>query len=322
MHKWDGRQAVELSTSQIKQIGGRAGRFSVGGGTTSASGPDEINPEEAKNAATTVPIEDVTNGVVTCLEEEDMPILHKAMKAPMEPITKAALHPTSQQLTEFTALLPSTTTQAHVFEIFPVIASTSSDYFIPAFGGAMKVSDFLKDIPHLSVGERWLLGNAPVNVRDPEVVRAFVAYATGWASHTVVEITQWLEESGMGFLLEQFRHAEEEASEGISSPLGSTRTVARFASSTNLIRLESLHRCLSLYLWLHYRASIIFPQVAEARLLKVEVQEAIDFILEQMTFRRKSIKDQAAPKSKAKPAGRKGDVGADRAAPKQATASI
>ena len=281
MHKWDGRQSVQLSVSQIKQIGGRAGRFGVN--NTSASGPDEVTPDRAEAAE----LEDMSNGVVTCLEEEDMAILREAMAAPMEPITKAALHPTAQQLVNFTSLLPSTTTQQHVFEIFPIIASASPDYFVPAFGNTLKTSNLLIDIPDLTVAERWQLGLSPVNVRDPEVVKAFVSFVTSHARHEVFEITRWQEEQGMAKLLQEFRTAEEDYQVAKRSGTAS-KFAKRFATSTNLASLETMHRCIVLYQWLHQRAQLLFPQQAEARLLKIEVQDAIDFILEQMSFKRQT----------------------------------
>lgn len=283
MHKWDGRQEVQLSISQIKQIGGRAGRYGVQT-STSASGPDEVTADKAQAED----IEDPNNGVVTCLQEEDMPILRAAMAAPMEPITKAALHPTSNQLENFTSLLPSTTTQQHVFEIFPIVASASQDYFIPAFGNTLKTSNLLKDIPGLTVAERWQLGNSPVNVRDPEVVRAFVDYITSHAKHEVFQLTAWQEEQGMAQLLQEFRAAEED----FAISREQSKLARRFSNSTNLARLETLHRCVVLYQWLHVRAQLLFPQQAEARLLKIEVQDAIDFILEQMSFKRHNAKDR------------------------------
>ena len=220
-----------------------------------------------------------------------MPILREAMAAPMVPINKAALHPTSLQLETFTSLLPTTTTQQHVFEIFPIIASASPDYFIPAFGSSLKTSNLLKDIPGLTVAERWQLGNSPVNVRDPEVVKAFVEYITNHASHQVCQITEWQERQGMSQLLREFRTASDDNVE--AKRRGTTSRLARrFATSANLGSLETLHRCIVLYQWLHQRAQLLFPQQAEARLLKIEVQDAIDFILDQMSFKRQRKRDR------------------------------
>lgn len=290
MHKWDGKQSVPLSVSQIKQIGGRAGRYGVNS-STSASGPDEdLTADTARVEAA----EDLSNGVVTCLEEEDMSMLRAAMAAPMRPITKAALHPTSGQVEDFTSLLPATTTQQHVFEIFPIIASASPDYYIPSFNNNLKTSNLLKDIPGFTISERWQLANSPVNVRDPEVVRAFVDFATSHARHEVFMLTRWQDEQGMSQLLQEFRAAEDDHK--ISQRHGSqSRLAKRFASTTNLAKLESLHRCIVLYQWLHQRAQLLFPQQAEARLLKLEVQDAIDFVLEQMSFKRQRTKRPELP---------------------------
>lgn len=285
--------------------------------SASASGPDEIDPSEVKKDNTTSKPkemeenEDDLNGVVTCLLESDMPALRQAMKAPPVQITRAALAPLPSQLEQFATLLPLSTTQAHVFEIFPVISTTSPDYFVPSFGSPLRLAEKLSSIERLTIGERWLLGNAPVNLRDQEVLRAFTTFVEHFSIDESLKITQWLNAQGMSGTLQAYRDAEdaylqakaeqsptsedeEDGDEHTSQELTkSPIEVIRFASSANLLELESLHRCLGLYLWLHNRFALRFPQAAEARLFKQEVQAAIDFILQHMSPAAKAAVEEA-----------------------------
>lgn len=281
--------------------------------STSASGPDEIDPAEVSKTKTSAAPEainedeDEINGVVTCLNEADMPGLRAAMAAPPQPIQRAALSPLPTHLEQFATLLPHSTTQAHVFEIFPVIATTSPDYFVPSFGNPLKLAETLSGIERLTIGERWLLGNAPVNLRDPEVIQAFETFVKHFSIDESLKVTQWINAQGMSGTLQAYRDADDayarakEAAGAVSNegekvsgeaagddesmqakfPLPDE--VVTFASSTNLLELESLHRCLGLYLWLHNRFALRFPQAAEARLFKNEVQNAIDFVLQHMS---------------------------------------
>jgi len=339
LHKWDGVQEQELSTSQIKQIGGRAGRYGVNKTPLSPSSPDEIDPNDSHAAAVAAAAANLEDsaGVVTCLVEEDMDLLRSAMAAVTAPLPRAALHPTAEELERFTAQVAPSMGQNEILELFPVLAASTDNYFIPSFKSAIKLSAQLDDIPNLTVGERWQIGNSPVNLRDPLVVSAFKQFTTAHAQDKVMRITSWIAEEELSDLLQQFRTAEASLDEakrrksasGKKGKAGSSDTEAdsaskpsaktsknlkvmerlleqhnpssfittplakRFASGTTLIALESLHRCISLYLWLANRFLLRFPQKEEARLLKNETQDAIDLVLQQMAVQGK-VKGKAA----------------------------
>lgn len=54
----------------------------------------------------------------------------------------------------------------------------------------------------------------------------------------------------------------------------------------NLGTLESFHRCLTLYLWLSYRAGHIFVDQTQGSEMRREVEKAIQFVLNGMKFQR------------------------------------
>lgn len=80
--KFNGTEMLALSASQIKQIAGRAGRYG-----TNADGSAD-------------------GGAVTCLQEEDMPILRAALASPRADIHYAMTAPMPESSTELRALLP------------------------------------------------------------------------------------------------------------------------------------------------------------------------------------------------------------------------
>jgi ATP-dependent RNA helicase SUPV3L1/SUV3 len=72
LHKFDGEAVRPLSTTEVKQIAGRAGRGDVG-------------------------------GTVTCLHAPDQRRLREALDAPLRPLRRAGLSPTFEQLEGFEA---------------------------------------------------------------------------------------------------------------------------------------------------------------------------------------------------------------------------
>lgn len=229
-------------------------------------------------------MQDTSNGVVTCLLEADMPILVRAMQAPMRSLQRAALHPSVNQLQQLMALLPSNVGQSKIFELLPIIAATTRDYYIPSFGHLLTLSKQLEPFKSISIQERWLLSHSPVSQRDPVCVSAIRDFMARFDSHKPMKITEWIGRHRFDILLANFRSAEDEIQKQRMDLNHGNRAqggavVARFTTSLNLTQLESLHRTLVMYLWLGRRFSLHFPEASEARLLKLETEKAIDFIL-------------------------------------------
>lgn len=82
LHKWNGSEEVPLSVSQIKQIAGRAGRYG-----TKKEGDEE-------------------GGLVTCMQERDMPLLREALAAQNTEIHRAAMQPLPEGFDHLSAALP------------------------------------------------------------------------------------------------------------------------------------------------------------------------------------------------------------------------
>ncbi|CAD6341420.1 unnamed protein product, partial [Miscanthus lutarioriparius] len=132
MMKFDGFCNRELTVAEIKQIAGRAGRY-----------------------GSKFPV-----GEVTCLNAEDLPLLHSSLKSASPIIERAGLFPTFDLLSLYSRL-HGTDFFHPVLERFLEKAKLSPDYFIADCEDMLKVAaivdDFLSDcmINTSSVSVQW-----------------------------------------------------------------------------------------------------------------------------------------------------------------------
>ncbi|KAI5481742.1 hypothetical protein MNV49_000019 [Pseudohyphozyma bogoriensis] len=270
LHKWDGKAEVTLPIPQIKQIGGRAGRFGI----------HAVDDAENTNATTL--------GGVTALEEKDMKLLRTAMQAPIVQVKKAALLSPRDATRNAHAMFPESTPFSRFLEIMTSIARTSPLYSIPFQSNSYPIFDAIEGIEPLSTSERVVFGSAPVNTRDPKVVDTVVEFTRKYAMGQQILMEQYSVESGLRPRLKAINDAREQMSKMETPSLASLdRFTTSYFTPQNLAQLESFHRCLTLYLWLSYRLDATFSDQEAARLLRKEVEGAIDFSLAVIRFEKR-----------------------------------
>lgn len=149
-----------------------------------------------------------------------------------------------------------------------------------------------RDAP-LTLIERSGFSNAPVNLRDEELVALFGNMVRLYAKGNLNSFEDVARGSGLMETLydvesvhrvdkpESFKAEELEntTEEGNKSSDTDRRDSVSLDINT-LIVLETLHRGLTLYRWLSMRFSIAFPFYAEAARLKTRTERAIDYCLE------------------------------------------
>lgn len=268
MHKWNGVSEIRLPTPQIKQIAGRAGRYGV---HTSPTAPDD-----ASATATT------TNGEATTLDEADMTILREAMAEPTVQVTQASLAATYETSRDFATLLPPDTPFSKIFNLVEAVAQTTPHYRGVGHAGWGEISDKINQIEPLSFQERYLLGTAPVNLRDPKVVATLISFTESFAAGRRILMEEWAEDSGVRTYLDKIEKARRATQQGTDRMV--TVQGANVYTSEFLMSLESSHRCLTLYLWLSYRQTTIFCDREAARALRKRIENGIDFVLSGMKF--------------------------------------
>ena len=219
-HKFDGETTRPLEPTEVKQIAGRAGRY------------------RSRYDA----------GEVTCIHEHDMAYVRGALAAPLEPLAAAGLAPTFEQLDLFDRTnrhgRPSPSCSA-----FEDSASTSR--FCCTLEPMVRAAEALEAAPHLTLAQRHLLCQTPMDARDPLHATMF----RHWGKDL-----QRDRDGGV-----RLRYAPP------------TRAPA---SHVEMKALESYFRTLDGYLWLAQRLPDAFLQEERAREYRATCQELIEGALQ------------------------------------------
>ncbi|VAI36598.1 unnamed protein product [Triticum turgidum subsp. durum] len=201
LKKFDGICTRELTVPEIKQIAGRAGRY-----------------------GSKFPV-----GEVTCLDAEDLPLLHSSLKSPSPIIERAGLFPTFDLLSVYSRL-HGTDFLHPILEHFLDKAKLSPDYFIADCEDMLKVAAIVDELP-LALHDKYVFCQSPVDVRDDISIQGLTQFAENYAKKGTVRLKE------------------------IFTP-GTLRVPT---THNQLQELESVHKVLELYVWLSYRFDDSFP---------------------------------------------------------------
>ncbi len=184
-----------IPATLIKQIAGRAGRFSSQWGS----------------------------GEVTCLNHEDMEYMRSCLATPLEPLCQGGVFPPQEQIASFLDALsksplgdeflagdddvvaspqpgeqqdhdpemrkttaPLGSNMVNVIKKFLSLAHVESDFFLCGSRETEAVAEVLKEVPGLSLGQCYELCLAPVNYRDHLVMGHMQRYAARYANGKTV----------------------------------------------------------------------------------------------------------------------------------------
>ncbi|KAM0323510.1 hypothetical protein ACHAQA_008790 [Verticillium albo-atrum] len=241
--KFDGVNFRGLSTSEIKQIGGRAGRFrSARQAATSGDGDGKV--VEKKNP-----------GLVTTLDPLDLDRIQEAFTQQAEPLEAAYINPPAFILERFSEYLPPDTPLAFMLLRIRELARVSPMFLVDISSDALRVADIIQEFP-LTIHERLSILNAPVQLNEPSVVGLVQAAANCLATR----------QGGALYDLHEINLEILDA------------TIADFDGDGRryLRAIEVLHHSLTLYLWLSYR----FPNVFSSQNLAFHVKELVQAKIE------------------------------------------
>lgn len=239
LRKFDGRLDVPLASSQIKQIGGRAGRYYAA-------------PQGPSRGASAV--QGLPAGEVLTLEERDMDELRDKMDAPVAPMTRAMLRAPPESLEAIARLMPPTTPLSHLFGLRHALTRASPLFRICDERNPIKVAEVLEAVVGLSLRHRLVFANAPANARDPLVLDALRRWAVQHAHGREADFSAWWAASRWAELL---------------------REDAGRANEDDIRQLESAHRCLTLYLWLAARLPQTFTADRLCTETKLQVERSL-----------------------------------------------
>lgn len=222
MMKFDGFCNRELTVAEIKQIAGRAGRY-----------------------GSKFPV-----GEVTCLNPQDLPLLHSSLKSASSIIERAGLFPTFDLLSLYSRL-HGTDFFHPILERFLEKAKLSPDYFITDCEDMLKVAAIVDDLP-LGLYDKYLFCMSPVDVSDDISAQGLVQFAENYARKGIVRLKE------------------------IFTP--GTLQVPK--TDNQLKELESVHKVLELYVWLSFRMDDSFPDREVAASQKLICSMLIEEYLE------------------------------------------
>ena len=244
--KFNGTSLENIDNAHLKQIAGRAGRY-----RTAA----EAESSEDQTSSSTTPIEPPvpsSAGAVTTLHKEHLPILRRAMAANLDPIMTAGILPPTSVLNKFATYFPPTTNFSYILLRLHELSLQHPRYHLCDLGEQTAIADIIHSVPNLTTHDRIIFCAAPANVQDP-------------ASRSIVEaFARCVGEHSSGALLD----IPEIPLDVLNEPMKVDRTY--------MLRLESLHHALILYLWLSYRFAGVFIDQAMAFYVKGLVEEKID----------------------------------------------
>ncbi|TYJ20097.1 hypothetical protein E1A91_A09G237400v1 [Gossypium mustelinum] len=226
MKKFDGLERRDLTLPEVKQIAGRAGRY-----------------------GSKYPM-----GEVTCLDAEDLPLLHSSLKSASPTLQQAGIFPSFDFIYMYSRLQQKRGLY-QILEDFLENAKLSENYFFANCEEMLKVAAVIDELP-LSLQDKYLFCISPVDMDDEISSQGLTQFAENYAKKGLVRLKE------------------------IFSP-GSLQVPKTHSA---LKELESIHKVLELYVWLSFRLDESFPDHELASSQKAICSMLIEEFLERLGF--------------------------------------
>ncbi|KAL2204617.1 ATP-dependent RNA helicase SUV3 precursor [Sarocladium strictum] len=245
--KFDGNQNRTLTIPEMKQIGGRAGRFRSSRSASEASSTKVINPP----------------GLVTSMDASDIRFVQKAFRSPVHDIKRVGISAPTAVVEHFSTYYPPDTPLSFILMRIKTLAKTSDIYNFTIAQATLETADLVHDIP-MVIGDKLTFCNMPVSIKAvgaEDIVRALARAISTNSDGALLE----MKEIPLELLDANYQKS-------MQDPI------------TYLWKLESLHVALSQYIWLSYRYAGIFTSQQMAIYAREKVGERLVEALEDMNF--------------------------------------
>ena len=265
--KNNGFRLVPLQISEVKQIGGRAGRYrsahqAVAEDTKTHAHKDaavdpviglddgkgnlvEEEPVEASSPAPTV-------GLVTTLDRWDYAYLKRSMEQEPEPIHTAGLFPPSLIIERFANYFPPGTPFSFILLRLHEMSMMHPRFHLCGLKDALAIADEIHLVKNLTTADRIVICATPCNMRDEGERKFLRSLAECIANRSSGELLD-LPNLPLEVLDQEPSHER------------------KYLSS-----LEQLHKMVVAYLWLSFRFPQVFTTRKVANHLKQITEEAIE----------------------------------------------
>ncbi|KAK1759410.1 mitochondrial ATP-dependent RNA helicase [Echria macrotheca] len=248
--KYDGIGHRLLKVPEVKQIGGRAGRYKTA---------KQANDEAVGVSAVRKP----TPGYVTALDEEDLPIIHQSFRQDAELIQAAGIQPPDFIIEKFSSHFHPATPFSFVLARLRELCRLSDRFFLCDFREMIEVAEHLHGFD-LSIRDRLNFMACPVQTNIPELLQF------------LKELADCVANNKSGHLLD-FKTLNLEI-------LGTNPKATSMSEHEYLMQLETVHKGLTMYLWLSYRYEGIFQSQQLAFHVTDLIEEKIRAHLETLDF--------------------------------------
>lgn len=240
---------------------------------SSADPPNQAQkPESQENTSDNVTpeLENTTLGLVTTLEDFDLPVITSAMKTEPEPLRSAGIFPPASILERFASYFPPGTPFSYILMRLHELSQMHTRFHLCGLRDQLWLADLIEPVQGLTISDRNILCACPSSKSDKELNR-----------HLIPALARCIEQQGGGALFD----IKEMPLEVLELEISPNREYLR--------KLEQLHKAVVTYLWLSYRFAGIFTTRPLAFHVKGLVEERIEKVLHQFSFtesQRKKIK--------------------------------
>lgn len=243
-----------IGESQIKQIAGRAGRFRT---STQTEGPAPVSleGEDDLRARSLLNLPAPNLGLVTTLEDQDLPIVRKAMQNEADPIMTAGIFPPTSVLIKFASYFPPSTSFSYILLRLHELSLLHPRFHMCELKDQIGIADIIQPFKNLTTHDRIVFCAAPAPCRHAGIPAILAAYS------------RCVADNSSGALLDIPELPLDVLGEKVTPDRG------------YMGRLEGLHKALILYLWLSYRFAGVFVSQAMAFHVKWLVEGRIDRVL-------------------------------------------
>lgn len=221
-----------LTIPEIKQIGGRAGRYLAANEKVSDLKSREPNI-----------------GLVTSLEDVDLPYIREALDYEPPPLRAAGAMPNDTVFQRISRYFPYDVSFKYLINRVMAMVEVHPLFFLCKTRSQLEIAGVLDKCHDLSIDDRLIFMAAPIADRDTILVNAAKGFVRCVATNTCGRLLD-IPELNLHVLEAPVSGAKEYMNE-----------------------LESLHKSLILYLWLSYRTGGIFTDRTLATHVKEMVEE-------------------------------------------------
>lgn len=247
-----------LTVPEIKQIGGRAGRYRPA--NTKISGEKETEPNV---------------GLITCLEEIDLPFIQQALKIEPPPLTAAGIIPPDTVIRKVAAYFPPSVPFEYLYKRTLALAKLSPLFFMCDPKSQLHNAEIIDSVQGLPTEDQLKFMASPMDARSPNARDVTCAFVNCVAEH--------------------------DAGRLLDIPYLNLNILEKRVSANKdyMHDLESLHKAVILYQWLSFRFGGIFTDRTLASHVKELVEERMvraltEFSAHKTLRRNSSLKRQIA----------------------------